>query len=71
MSQSSARYTSALSPSNINNVTGDRADFVRVVVGERLSVHSGRLNLKGIPTSSAGLASGDVWSNAGILTIVP
>jgi len=29
------------------------------------------INLAGIPTSSAGLSSGDVYSNAGILTIVP
>jgi len=28
------------------------------------------LNISNIPTSSAGLSSGDVWSNAGILTIV-
>lgn len=29
-----------------------------------------RLNISNIPTSSAGLVAGDVWSNAGILTIV-
>jgi hypothetical protein len=29
------------------------------------------LNVAGIPTSSAGLSSGDVYSNAGVLTIVP
>ena len=28
------------------------------------------LNISDIPTSSAGLSSGDVWSNAGVLTIV-
>ena len=28
------------------------------------------INLPNIPTSSAGLVSGDVWSNAGVLTIV-
>lgn len=28
------------------------------------------LNISNIPTSSAGLSSGDVWSNAGVLTIV-
>lgn len=32
---------------------------------------TGKLNLAGIPTSSSGLSSGDVYSNAGILTIVP
>lgn len=29
-----------------------------------------RLNLSGIPTSSTGLVTGDVWSNSGILTII-
>lgn len=29
------------------------------------------LNLSGIPTSSAGLSSGDVWNNSGVLNIVP
>jgi hypothetical protein len=29
------------------------------------------INLAGIPTSSAGLSSGDVYSNAGVLMIVP
>ena len=28
------------------------------------------LNISDIPTSSAGLSSGDVWSNSGVLTIV-
>lgn len=34
-------------------------------------VGTGRLNLAGIPTSASGLSSGDVWSNLGILNIVP
>jgi hypothetical protein len=29
------------------------------------------LSIKNIPTSAAGLPSGSVWSNVGILTIVP
>lgn len=32
---------------------------------------SGVVNIANIPTSSAGLSSGDIYSNAGILTIVP
>ncbi len=28
------------------------------------------LNIASIPTSAAGLSSGDVWSNSGVLTIV-
>lgn len=31
----------------------------------------GKLTISAIPTSSSGLSSGDVYSNAGILTIVP
>ena len=30
-----------------------------------------RLAIMNIPTSSAGLPSGSVWSNSGVLTIVP
>jgi hypothetical protein len=33
--------------------------------------HRGRLNVTGLPTSNAGLASGDVWLNSNVLTIVP
>lgn len=32
---------------------------------------TGTLNIANIPTSSSGLSSGDVWSNGGVLTIVP
>ena len=44
-----------------SNITADRvcATFVN------------NLSIKNIPTSSAGLPSGSVWSNAGVLTIVP
>jgi hypothetical protein len=31
---------------------------------------SGNVNFSGIPTSSAGLSAGDLWNNAGILTII-
>lgn len=30
-----------------------------------------KLSISGLPTSAAGLGSGDVWSNAGVLNIVP
>ena len=36
-----------------------------------LQLNNGKVNVTGIPTSSAGLASGDVYSNAGVLTVVP
>lgn len=32
---------------------------------------SGVVNIAGIPASASGLSSGDIYSNAGILTIVP
>lgn len=31
---------------------------------------TGKLNISSIPTSSAGLTTGDIWSNAGVLNIV-
>lgn len=36
-----------------------------------LGIFTSNLNMAGLPTSSSGLSSGDVYSNAGILTIVP
>lgn len=33
--------------------------------------HAGRLNISGLPTSASGLASGDIWLNSNVLTIVP
>jgi len=39
---------------------------------ERLRIkQSGVINISGIPTSAAGLSSGDIYSNLGVLTIVP
>ena len=43
------------------------ADMVYV---PNLRIVNGKLRIVGIPTSSAGLSAGDVWSNAGVLTIV-
>jgi len=37
--------------------------------GGKLNINSGVFNVTGIPTSSAGLSAGDVWANAGILTV--
>jgi len=42
----------------------------RIVANQTKVLISGQLNLIGLPTSSAGLVTGDVYSNAGILTIV-
>lgn len=41
-----------------------------VGIGGNAPTATSTLNIGNIPTSSAGLASGDVWSNAGVLTIV-
>jgi len=35
------------------------------------TTNRGRLNITGLPTSSAGLSSGDIWLNSNVLTIVP
>ena len=43
------------------NITSDRSCTTFV----------NNLSIKTIPTSSAGLPSGSVWSNAGVLNIVP
>lgn len=32
---------------------------------------SGVINITGVPTSSSGLSSGDIYSNSGVLTVVP
>lgn len=37
----------------------------------KFDVTGGKLALAGLPTSAAGLSSGDVWLNANVLTIVP
>ena len=40
--------------------------------GTQMSINSsGVLNLANMPTSSAGLSSGDIWANSNVLTIVP
>lgn len=42
-------------------------NFVGSAAGNLLGSH---FNLSGVPTSATGLQTGDVWSNAGVLTIV-
>jgi len=37
----------------------------------KFTIKSNTINIRSIPTSAAGLVSGDIYSNAGILTIVP
>jgi len=38
---------------------------------KRMTVKTNTINISSIPTSAAGLVSGDIYSNLGILTIVP
>lgn len=37
----------------------------------KLTIASGGLNVKNLPTSATGLVSGDVWINGGFLCIIP
>ena len=55
--------TSTFSNSHIigSNITSDRSNSTFVQ----------NLSIKSVPTSAAGLPSGSVWSNAGVLNIVP
>jgi len=41
-------------------------------VTERMVIkHSGTVNFPSLPTSSAGLVSGDIWNNGGVVNIIP
>lgn len=42
----------------------------KVIIGTNDTVGSSVLNVKGLPTSAAGLSTGDVWNNLGMLAIV-
>jgi hypothetical protein len=42
----------------------------KVVIGSTNTVGASPLNVKNLPTSSAGLASGDIWNDGGTLKIV-
>jgi hypothetical protein len=42
----------------------------KVIIGSTDTVGSSRLNVKDLPTSATGLATGDVWNNGGVLNIV-
>lgn len=40
------------------------------LVGGNLTI-AGGINMAGLPTSSAGLTTGDIWNNEGVLNVVP
>jgi hypothetical protein len=42
----------------------------KVVIGSTDTVGASPLNVKNLPTSASGLATGDVWNNGGVLNIV-
>lgn len=52
-------------------ISGTRVNGLTLDGSRKLLVTSGKLNLDGCPTSSAGLVSGDIYSIAGALMIVP
>lgn len=59
--------------SSVNVMTIDSSQRVSLVdaIGiNGTATSTSPLNITGIPTSAAGLVSGDVWSNSGVLTIV-
>jgi hypothetical protein len=43
-------------------------DGVSVDTDNKMTIEN--LNISDIPTSAAGLASGDIWSDSGVLTVV-
>jgi hypothetical protein len=55
-------------------VLGNSSTLVTAIYGNLLlgttTNGASKLRVVGLPTSSAGLSSGDVWNNLGILTIV-
>ena len=60
--------------SAVANVIGLNVDVTNsgAVSGETYAAKfaGGKINILGIPTSATGLVAGDVWNNAGVLTIV-
>jgi hypothetical protein len=56
----------------LDAATNNFSIFNSVLSSNNFTVKSsGVINLQNVPTSAAGLVSGDVWSNLGILNIVP
>lgn len=58
------------------DAAGDKAKalcygvFNAAAASQTIRFNVGRFQISNIPTAAAGLSSGDVWSNAGVLTIV-
>jgi hypothetical protein len=72
----SAEYSATLTVTNRWAIYQDGASDNnyfkgKVVIGSTNTVGASPLNVKNLPTSSTGLASGDIWSNSGVLNVVP
>lgn len=71
----SAEYTASLTITKrwaiYQNGASDNSYFKgKVIIGNTDAVGSSPLNVKNLPTSSAGLSTGDIWNDAGTLKIV-
>lgn len=52
------------------STAGSSGSMAQTLVDVLSIIRAGVIRITGIPTSSAGLSTGDVWSNGGVLTIV-
>ena len=67
-------FDSAIIAGQNNAIVNDRSVIVggqAITTDRDNTLFCENLSIKGIPTSSAGLPSGSVWSNSGVLNIVP
>lgn len=66
-------YQLALQGSDAVILNGPSGRFIRIMNAIELNGNTrvnGSMNISGLPTSAAGLNSGDVWNNGGVLNIV-
>jgi hypothetical protein len=70
MSSPNPVFVNLQTPSGVNSVAADRGHIHNLHSGV-LEVSSGNISLLGLPTSSAGLASGRLWRNGTAINIVP
>lgn len=68
-------YSKAPIVSNSGTITNNYGLYIEnmnagTTINYAIKTNGGKVNFLSLPTSSAGLSTGDVWSNAGVLTIV-
>jgi hypothetical protein len=63
-------YHGDLSLSVRENGSGGYTEIIRLEGESSRTIIRGGLNFSNLPTSASGLASGDIYSNGGVLTIV-